>query len=94
MSAFLSDNMSQFKCPSSIIIAGPSQFGKTTRVLLQQADSLFEHPICKIVCCYGQWQECFKDMTSQVTIVEGITEDIQVSFHQVTVQEFLYWMIK
>jgi len=82
MPAFLIDNMSQFKCPSSIIIAGPSQRGKTTftRQLLQQADSLFERPIRKIVYCYGQWQECFKDMTSQVTFVDGIPEDIPSMF--------------
>lgn len=82
MPAFLIDNMSQFKCPSSIIIAGPSQCGKTTftRQLLQQADSLFERPIRKIVYCYGQWQECFKDMTSQVTFVDGIPEDIPSMF--------------
>ena len=49
--------MSQFKCPSSIMIAGPSQCGKTTftKQLLQQADFLFERPIRKIVYCYGQW---------------------------------------
>lgn len=74
--------MSQFKCPSSIIIAGPSQCGKTTftRQLLQQADSLFERPIRKIVYCYGQWQECFKNMASRVTFVEGIPEDIPSLF--------------
>ena len=82
MPAFLIDDMSQFKCPSSIIIAGPSQCGKTTftRQLLQQADSLFERPIRKIVYCYGQWQECFKDTTSQVTFVDGIPEDIPSMF--------------
>ena len=74
--------MSQFKCPSSIIIAGPSQCGKTTftRQLLQQADSLFERPIRKIVYCYGQWQECFKDIAPRVTFVEGIPEDIPSLF--------------
>ena len=54
--------MSQFKCPSSIIISGPSQYGKTTftRQILQHADCLFERPIRKIVYCYGQWQDCLK----------------------------------
>ena len=74
--------MSQFKCPSSIIIAGPSQCGKTafTKQLLQQADSLFERPIRKIVYCYGQWQECFTNMEPRVTFVEGIPEDIPSLF--------------
>ena len=64
------------------MIAGPSQCGKTTftRQLLQQADSLFERSIRKIVYCYGQWQECFKDMATQVTFVEGIPEDIPSLF--------------
>ena len=80
--AFCCDNMSQFKCPSSIIIAGPSQCGKTTftRQLLQQADPLFDRPIRKIVYCYGQWQECFKNMAPRVTFVEGIPEDIPSLF--------------
>ena len=75
-------DMSQFKCPSSIMIAGPSQCGKATltRQLLQQADSLFERSIRKIVYCYGQWQNCFKDMATQVTFVEGISEDIPSLF--------------
>ena len=74
--------MSQFKCPSSIIIAGPSQCGKTTftRQLLQQADYLFERPIRKIIYCYGQWQESFKDMAEQVEFIEGIPEDIPTMF--------------
>ena len=74
--------MTQFKCPSSIMIAGPSQCGKTTftKLLLMQANSLFERPIRKIVYCYGQWQDCFKDMTDQVQFVESIPEDIPSLF--------------
>ena len=41
---------------------------------------LFERPIKKIVYCYGQWQECFKDMTGHVQFVEGIPEDIPCLF--------------
>ena len=48
--------------------------------LFQYADVLFERPICKIVYCYGQWQECFQDMASQITFVEGIPEDIPALF--------------
>ena len=80
--SYLRDNMIQFKWPSSIMIAGPSQCGKTTftRQLLRQANVLFERPIKKIVYCYGQWQECFKDMTGHVQFVEGIPEDIPCLF--------------
>ena len=64
------------------MIAGPSQCGKTTftKLLLQYANVLFERPIRKIVYCYGQWQECFQDMASQITFVEGIPEDIPALF--------------
>ena len=74
--------MAQFKCPSSIVIAGPSQCGKTTftRQLLRNANVLFERPIRKIVYCYGQWQECFKDMGGHVQFEEGIPEDIPSLF--------------
>ena len=74
--------MSQFKCPSSIIIAGPSQCGKTTftRQLLRHTDCLFERPIRKIVYCYGHWQDSFREMGNQVTLVEGIPEDISTLF--------------
>ena len=41
---------------------------------------MFERPICKIVYCYGQWQECFKDRAPRVTFVEGIPEDIPSLF--------------
>ena len=47
---------------------------------VQKADSLFERSIRKIVYCYGQWQECFKDIAPRVTFVEGIPEDIPSLF--------------
>ena len=42
--------------------------------------SLKDRPIKKIVYYYGQWQECFKDMTGHVQFVEGIPEDIPCLF--------------
>ena len=48
--------------------------------LLRQANVLFERPIKKIVYCYGQWQECFKDMARHVQFVEGIPENIPCLF--------------
>ena len=64
------------------MIVGPSQCGKTTftRQLLKYANVLFERPIHKIMYCYGRWQECFQDMVSQITFVEGIPEDIPALF--------------
>ena len=64
------------------MIAGPSQCRKTTftKLLLQYSDVLFERPIRKIVYCYGQWQEYFQDMASQITFVERIPEDVPALF--------------
>ena len=72
----------QFKCPSSIIISGPSQCGKTTftRQIPQHADYLFERPIRKVLYCCGQWQDCFKDLAKEVTFMEGIPDDIAALF--------------
>ena len=93
--SFCVGSMAQFKCPSSVMIAGPSQCGKTTftKLLLQYADVLFERPIRKIVYCYRQWQECFQDMASQITFVEGIPEDIPLYFQWVVVLVYSCWMI-
>ena len=89
LSAFCCNNISQFKCPSSIIIPGLSQCGKTTlKDSYHQADSIFERPIRKVVYCYGQWQECFKDMATQATFEEGIPEDIPSLFLLIVDQEY------
>lgn len=58
------------------------------RQLRHQADSIFERPIRKVVYCYGQWQECFKDMATQATFVEGIPEDIHSLFLLIVDQEY------
>ena len=76
------------------MIAGPSQCGKTTftKQLLEQADSLFERPIRKIVYCYEQWQECFRNMTAQVTFVGVFPKIFLVYFQQTADLEYSYWM--
>ena len=75
-------NMSQFKCPSSIIISGPSKCGKPTftRQILQHADCLFERPIRKSLYCYRQWKDCFKELVKEVKFMEGIPDDIPTLF--------------
>ena len=44
-----------FKTPCSIIVAGPSQCGKTTftRHLLRSTSRAFDRPVRRIVYCYG-----------------------------------------
>ena len=51
----------RIKFPSSILVVGPSNCGKTTfmkKLLLENLD-LFEVPPNKIVYCYGSWQPTF-----------------------------------
>ena len=45
--------------------------------------SKFERPIRKIVYCYGQWQDCFKELVKEVTFMEGIPDDIPALFPEI-----------
>ena len=51
-----------FKSPSSILVVGPSNCGKTTflkRLLLENEDLLATKNSRRIVYCYGSWQPTF-----------------------------------
>ena len=50
------------------------------RQILQHIDCLFEHPIHKIMYCYGQWQDCFKELVREITFMEDIPDDIPALF--------------
>lgn len=86
LSAFCCNYIFQFKCPSSIIIAGLSQCGKTTfkRQLLQQADSIYiqyifnNGPFAKSYIAMDNGKNALRIW--QVTFVEGIPEDIPSLF--------------
>ena len=72
-----------FKTPCSIIVAGPSQCGKTTftRQLLRSASRAFDRPVRRIVYCYGEPQRCFKDMQREgIHFHKGIPKNIQNLF--------------
>ena len=72
-----------FKTPCSIIVAGPSQCGKTTftRQLLRSASRAFDRPVRRIVYCYGEPQRCFKDMQREgIHFHKGIPKNIQSLF--------------
>ena len=72
-----------FKTPCSIIVAGPSQCGKTTftRQLLRSASRAFDRPVRRIVYCYGEPQRCFKDMQREgIYFHKGIQKNIQSLF--------------
>lgn len=68
-----------FKSPSSILVVGPSNSGKTTflsKLLLENQD-VFEVPPRKIVYCYGSWQPLFERQDFKgIHFHEGVpTED-------------------
>ena len=66
-----------FKTPSSILVVGPSNSGKTTfvkRLILENID-LFETWPTRVVYCYGSWQPMFKELKAKgVTFHEGVPE--------------------
>jgi predicted kinase len=74
-----------FKNPSSFILAGASQSGKTTFTLniLRNIDVMFEKPSCKenIIYFYNQWQDGFESFKNENIVKEWIeklpsTDDI------------------
>lgn len=54
----------RFKCPSSILVVGPSSSGKTVFVerLLRERNDLFERSSPSVCYCYGAWQDKFHGM--------------------------------
>lgn len=77
----------RFRNPSTFILAGASQSGKTTFVLnlLRNVETLFEEPRCvnNIIYFYNQWQPSFEmfqkenivcDWVSKLPRCEDITE--------------------
>ena len=72
-----------FKTPCSIIVAGPSQCGKTTftRSLLRSTSRAFDRPVRRIVYCYGELQRCFKAMQREgIHFHKGIPKNIRTLF--------------
>ena len=72
-----------FKTPCRIIVAGPSQCGKTTftRQLLRSASRAFDRSVRKIVYCYGESQRCFRDMHREgIHFHHGIPKNIESLF--------------
>ena len=59
----------RFKSPCSLMLAAPSQSGKTTLTfrLLKNIDEMFTGPkIHKIVYCYGAYQNKFSDVGREI----------------------------
>lgn len=63
------------KCPSSLLIVGPTSCGKTTflKRLILENTNVFDTPPPRIRYCYGSWKPNFDEMQSQgVQFFQGV----------------------
>lgn len=74
----------QFETPTSILVCGPSNCGKTVFVkkILENARLMFKEPPVYILYCYGSvWQHMFDDMKQTVENInfhEGLPTKIEL----------------
>jgi DNA polymerase III delta prime subunit len=66
----------KFKHPCTIIVAGPTQSGKSTFIqnLINEKDDLFNEKISEVIYCLPQGQPNNLDTTSSITVFEGIPD--------------------
>jgi hypothetical protein len=77
----------RFRCPSTCVIAGPSQSGKTSLVvnILSNNDNMFQNPKCiqKIIWYYKEWQPLYDKLnmninfTNKMPTIDNIKENVQ-----------------
>ena len=77
-----------FESPTSIIVAAPSNCGKTYLVkkILENADDMFTVPPSEIIYCYGStWQrpifDEMKQKISNITFHEGVPDQETLLTH-------------
>ena len=60
--------------PFTCLVAGPTGCGKTQLIfkLIKNATQLITPQVQRIVYCYGQWQNQFKQFENKVTFHEGL----------------------
>lgn len=63
--------MLQWKHPSTCIICGPSQTGKTSLVRKMIKNKIYDHEIKKILWCYSTWQPWFLE-ESNISFLQGL----------------------
>lgn len=63
-----------FRHPSTILIAGPSFSGKTefTKRLIKHKEAMFSPPPDRVIWCYSQNQESYRDIDEGVEFFEGL----------------------
>ena len=61
--SFAREALLKIPSPSSIILSGPSQSGKSTLVydILKHAEGMFEKPPCQVIFCYNIYQNGLYD---------------------------------
>ena len=66
------ESLLKFKSPTSIIISGPSQSGKTclTFEILKHANGMFERIPTRILYAYKVWQNVYDEMERCLTNIE------------------------
>ena len=64
----------KFRSPCSIMVAGPSNSGKTTLCikLVQQSDYMFSEPPAEIFWCYAEPQPAYSKLPSHVEMIQGL----------------------
>lgn len=75
----------RFKTPTSIMVSGPTQAGKTVlaRRLLMNKHMLFDQEINKVVYCYGAYQPGFAELernVENIIFVEGFPDNVMDLF--------------
>lgn len=71
---------STFKHPCNIMIAGPTQSGKTENIkrILLNIDKLFTPNISKVYICYKRWQNSYEEIVKSshlpIEFIEGIID--------------------
>ena len=66
----------EFKFPLTCVVSGPTRSGKTEFVKRLIKSNLVSPPPERIIWCYGQWQDGYKDLVG-VEMIEGLP-DIQM----------------
>lgn len=63
-----------FRHPSTILIAGPSFSGKTelTKRLIKHRHVMFSPPPDRVIWCYSEQQDSYREVDSCVEFVEGL----------------------
>lgn len=82
----------RFRVPSSWILAGPSQSGKTrhTSEILRNIDSLFADPRIKqnVVYFYNQWQSAYDVLNEANVVTHWISEEPTLDLIRSLVQQY------